>query len=85
MCVTSNNVRDAAVLPNLLQQLPQDDALESLTGDGAYDIQPVNEAVIEHGATPITPPRKNARICKGSVFEHRNTAIAACQRLGRRI
>ena len=34
ICVTSNNVSDAAVLPDLLQQLP---ALESLAGDGAYD------------------------------------------------
>lgn len=70
--VTSNNVSDAAVLPSLLQQLPADEALESLTGDGAYDTQPVHEAVIEYGAIPIISPRKNARIRKGSVFVHRN-------------
>ena len=46
ICVTSNNVSDAAVLPDLLQQLPKDEVLESLTGDGAYDTQPVHEAVI---------------------------------------
>ncbi len=83
ICVTSNNVSDACVLPDLLRQLPGDETLESLTGDGAYDTQPVHEAVIEYGAIPIIPPRKNARIRKGSVFVHRNAAIAACRRLGR--
>ena len=85
ICVTSNNVSDAAVIPDLLQQLPGDETLESLTGDGAYDTQPAYEAVIRRGAIPIIPPRKNARIRRGSVFEHRNAAITACRRLGRSI
>lgn len=85
ICVTSNNVSDAAVLPDLLQQLPKDEVLESLTGDGAYDTQPVHEAVIRCAATPVIAPRKNARIRKGSVFEHCNAAIATCKRLGRSI
>ncbi len=37
ICVTSNNVSDAAVMPDVLQPLPDDEVLESLTGDGAYD------------------------------------------------
>lgn len=81
ICVTSNNVSDAAVIPDLLQ----DEVLESLTGDGAYDTQPVYEAVIKRGAIPTIPPRKNARIRKGQAFAHRNVAIAACRRLGRSI
>lgn len=85
ICVTSNNVSDAATQPDLLRQLPQDEALESLTGDGAYDTEPAHEAVMLYGAVPIIPPRKNARLRKGSVFEHRNAAIAACRRLGRSI
>lgn len=72
ICVTSNNVSDASLLPDLLLQLPQDEPRESLTGDGAYDTQPVHEAVTRCGATPVIPPRKNARIRKGSVFEYRN-------------
>ena len=62
ICVTSNNVSDASVLPDLLEQLPPDETLQSLIGDGAYDTQPAYEAVIRHGAIPIIPPRKNARI-----------------------
>ena len=85
ICVTSNNVSDASVLSDLLVQLPSGEALKSLTGDGAYDTQTAYEAVIRHGAIPIIPPRKNARIRKGAVFEYRNAAIAACRRLGRSI
>ena len=76
---------DASVLPDLLPQLPEDEVLESLTGDGAYDTQPVHEAVMRRGASPVIPPRKNARLRKGCVFEYRNVAIAACRRLGRGI
>jgi len=61
----SNNVNDAAVMPDLLQQLPEDEVLHSLTGDGAYDTQPIYEAVIKRGAIHIIPPCKNARIRKG--------------------
>lgn len=85
ICVTSNNVSDAAVIPDLLQQLPEDEVLESLTGDGAYDTQAVHEEVLKRGGIPIIPPRKNARIRKGKAFVHRNAAIAACRRLGRSI
>ena len=83
ICVTSHNVSDASVTPDLLDQLPKDESLGSVTGDGAYDSRQVYEAVIEHGATPIIPPRKNARIRKGRAFLHRNAAIAACKRLSR--
>jgi IS5 family transposase len=85
ICVTSNNANDAPVLCDLLEQLPLDEALKSLTADGAYDTQSAYEAVIRHGAIPIISPHKNARLRRGAVFEHRNAAIAACRRLGRSI
>lgn len=69
ICVTGNEVSDAVVVADLLEQVPLNEAVLSLTGDGAYDTQPVYEAVIQRGAVPIIPPRKNA----------------ACRRLGRRI
>lgn len=56
-----------------------------MTGDGAYDTQPVHEAVMQRNATPIIPPRKNARVRKGDAFAHRNAAIAACRRFGRKL
>ena len=60
--MTSSNASDAAVIPDLLQQLPDDEVLESLTGDGAYDTQAVHEEVLKRGGISIIPPRKNARI-----------------------
>lgn len=51
----------------------------------ASDIQPVYKAVIQRGAVPIIPPRKNARIRKGDAFAYRNAALVACRSLGRRI
>ena len=85
ICVTSNNVSDASVRSDLLEQLPSDEALKSLTGDGAYDTQPAYEAVVRHGAMPIIPARKNARARKGAVFGYRNAALDSCRRLGRSI
>ncbi len=54
--VTSNNVSDTALVAQLLTQLPQDEPLLSVTGDGAYDTQAVHAAVMEHNAMPIIPP-----------------------------
>lgn len=85
ICMTNNNVSDASVLCHLLEQLPPDETLKSLTGDGAYDTQSVYETAIRHGAIPIIAPRKNARVRRGAVFEHRNAAVAGCRRLGRSI
>lgn len=86
ICVTSNNMTDAAVLPQLLEQIPAEELLLTVIGDGAYDTQPpVHAAVIERNATPIIPPRKNARMRKGDTFAHRNAAIAACRRFGRKL
>ena len=62
ICVTSNDVSDAAVVIDLLAQVPGDETIASFTGDGTYDTQSVYEAVIQRGAIPIVPPRKRARI-----------------------
>ena len=66
-------------------QVPEDEAIVSFTGDGAYDTQPVYEAVMQRGAVPVIPPRKNARIRTGPAFAYRNEAVGACRRLGRKI
>ena len=35
--VTDNSIGDAPMLPQLLSQIPEDEPIESVTGDGAYD------------------------------------------------
>lgn len=42
ICVTSNNLIDAAVLPQLLEQVPAEESLLTVTGDGAYDTKSVH-------------------------------------------
>jgi hypothetical protein len=36
--VTSSSIGDAPMLPDLLDQIPPDEEIGSVTGDGAYDI-----------------------------------------------
>ncbi len=55
-------------MPELLAQVPAQQPLLTVIGDGAYDTQPVHAAVIRRNATPIIPLRKNARLRKGDVF-----------------
>ncbi|CAB5697970.1 Transposase DDE domain [Comamonas aquatica] len=85
ICATPNNITDAAVLPQLLEDIPAEELLLTVIGDGAYDTQSVHAAAIEHNATPSIPPRKKARMRKGDAFAHRNAAIATCWRLGRKL
>ncbi|WP_369326683.1 hypothetical protein AB6N01_02135 [Alcaligenes nematophilus] len=53
ICITSNDVSDAAVVPQLLAQPPAGEPLLTLAGDGAYDTKEVHAAVMEQNVTPI--------------------------------
>lgn len=57
--LTSENVNDCEILPELLKQIS--DPLEQVTGDGAYDTFACYDAVVAHKARPCFPPKKNAR------------------------
>jgi hypothetical protein len=85
--VTDCSVGDAPVLPALLQQIPQDEPIESLSADGAYDTQACHEAIAARGAIAVIPTRKNARLWKRYTAgaQARNEILCATQRLGRRI
>ena len=39
ICITSNHISDATVVPNLLAQLPEREPLLSVKGDGTYDTE----------------------------------------------
>lgn len=56
--LTTDNVHDCEVLPEMLKQIDQ--VIDQVTGDGAYDTHDNYAAVIEKNATPCFPPRKNA-------------------------
>ena len=58
ICVTSNEVADATVIADLLEQVPRNEAVLSLTGDGAYDTQSVYEETIQRWCHSHHSPAK---------------------------
>ncbi len=84
---TTSDMGDAPMLPELLDQIPPDQEIGSVTADGAYDTRKCHEAIAGRGAAAIIPPRKNAKPWKpdtaGAVA--RNEALRVSRRLGRTI
>ena len=85
--VTTSNVGDAPMLPELLDQIPQDQAIGSVTADGAYDTRKCHDAIAARNAHAVIPPRKNAKPWKptsaGAIA--RNYAVNASRYFGRTI
>ena len=49
--VTGSNIGDAPVLPELLNQIPLDQDIGSVTADGAYDTRKCHEATVRARAS----------------------------------
>ena len=83
--VTGSNIGDAPVLPDLLNQIPPQQDIGSVTADGAYDTRKCHEAIAARNAHAVIPPRKNAKPWKptsaGAIA--RNDAVSAQRYLGR--
>jgi hypothetical protein len=60
MMVTTNDVGDGQMLPDLLDQI--EDEIEQVSADGAYDQKQCYDAIQEREATAAIPPRRGARI-----------------------
>ena len=82
--VTTDAIGDAPMLPELLAQIPMDEPIASVSGDGAYETQGCLDAIAQRGAQALIPPRKNARIWKrkSAGCASRNEAVQACKRFG---
>jgi hypothetical protein len=85
--VTDNRQGDAQMLPSLLTQIPADEPIACVSGDGAFDTKMCHEAIAARGASGCIPTRKNARPWKGSSLGvlARNEILRATKRLGRAI
>jgi len=83
--VTGNHIGDAPMLPALLNQIPSDQEIGSVTADGAYDTRKCHDAIAARNAHAIIPPRKNAKLWQptsaGAIA--RNEAVRASKYLGR--
>ncbi len=76
---------DSPVLPDLLDQIPEDEPISTVTADGAYDTRRCHTAIIERQATAIIPLRKNGRPWKedGPAAAARNDIFRATRHFGR--
>jgi hypothetical protein len=84
---TTSDVGDAPMLPELLDQIPPDQEITTVTADGAFDTRKCHDAIAARGAAAIIPPRKIAKPWKpdtpGAVA--RNEALRASKRFGQTI
>lgn len=85
--VTTNAIGDAPTLPGLLAQIPADETILSVGGDGAYDTRDCHAAIAGRGADPVIPVRRNGKPwTKGDPgVDARKEALRAIKRLGRTI
>ena len=83
--VTSSNIGDAPMLPDLLNQIAPDQLLGSVTADGAYDTRKCHDAIAARNAHAVIPPRKNAKMWKPDTpgARARNEAVRSSKYLGR--
>jgi len=76
---------DAPMLPDLLNQIPADHDLGSVTADGAYDTRKCHDAIAARNAHAVIAPRKTAKMCKPDTpgARARNEAVRSSKYLGR--
>ena len=81
---TSSDKGDSPVLPHLLAQIPVDEQIGTVTGDGAFDTRRCHSAILERGGTAIIPIRKNGRRWREDcpAAKARNEILKATQRWG---
>jgi len=87
MEVTDNSIGDAPVLPELLDQIPLEEQIASVSADGAYDTRACHEAIALRQAHAVIPTRRNAKPWKTNRpgTQARNEILRATRRLGRTI
>ena len=85
--LTTNNVSDSQVLGDLLDQIPQDEQIDSVYTDGAYDTKQCRQVIADRQAHAVIPLRKNAKPCKDTKTSslERNELLRTVKRLGRTI
>ena len=85
--ITGSRVGDAPMLPELLDQIPDDQPIGKVSADGAYDTRVCHAAIAARGAYAVIPARKNARPWQENTpgAQARNEILRATRRLGRTI
>jgi len=83
--VTPSREGDSPVLPGLLDQIPTEEQIGTVTTDGAYDPRRCHTTIIECDATAIIPVRRNGRPWKEdcAAARARNEILRASRDFGR--
>nr|WP_322716380.1 IS5 family transposase [Nostoc sp. ChiQUE02]MDZ8229249.1 IS5 family transposase [Nostoc sp. ChiQUE02] len=84
--VTTNDIADCEVLPDLLEQIDQE--IEQVSGDGGYDTFNCYDTIAQRGAKATIPPRSSAKIqqhanCK-ALPHPRDENIRSIRQVGRK-
>ena len=83
--MTSNVEVDAQILPDLIEQIPEDEVLVFVHDDGTYDTKACYAAIAKRNAATIIPTKKTSnRGKKISQMQARNETVRATKYLGRR-
>ena len=84
--LTDSTTDDAGVVPDLLDQIPDDKKIARFTGDGAYDQRSIYETFAELGARVVVPPLKNAVPSRAQTraAKSRNRTVNRIKKVGRR-
>ncbi len=85
--VTGSRVGDAPMLPQLLDQIPIEERISTVTADGAYDTRTSHAAIAARQACAVIPVRRNGRRWKETTpgAQARNEILLASRRFGRPI
>jgi IS5 family transposase len=82
---TPSREGDSPVLPDLLAQIPSEQAIGTVTADGAHDTRTCHAAIAGRGGTALIPIRKNGRPWKedGPAARARNETLRTTRHFGR--
>ena len=78
---------DSQVLGHLLAQIPEDERVDSVYTNGAYDTKQCRKVIVDRQAQAVIPSRKNAKPWKDKKMGllERNELLRTVKRLGRTI
>lgn len=79
--VTESNVHEKEELPGLLDQV--EDPIAQVTTDGAFDFTSCYDAIAEHEAKAVIPPRSNAVVWDNGEADARDATIRRIEEIGR--
>jgi hypothetical protein len=83
--VTGSRVGDGPMLPKLLDQIPAEEPIGTVTADGAYDTRVCHAAIAARQARAVIPTRRNGRPWNETTpgARARNEILRTSRRFGR--